>query len=132
MTLEELATDSVLPTEGNVHDSENALSRTDDSAAETIRDSGSREDGEIRSENRSGGEEDLSNVDVDINELVAAKAKSYPPTFVFGKFKVTAETIKEYEKARFFPIGDGHPPSKDKTPPEADEIVVFRDFTGTS
>jgi hypothetical protein len=53
------------------------------------------------SENRSSGDEDLSNVEVGLNELVAAKVKSYPLAFVFGKSKVTAETIKEYEEAEF-------------------------------
>jgi hypothetical protein len=45
---------------------------------EEIRDSESREDGEIRSENKSGGKENISNVDVDMNELVAVKAASHP------------------------------------------------------
>jgi hypothetical protein len=61
MTSEELASTGVPPT------GENAPSSTNDPAAEAIRDSGSREDGEIRSENRSGGDEDLSNVEVDLS-----------------------------------------------------------------
>jgi hypothetical protein len=81
--------------------SENVQSLTDDPAVETIHDSDSREDGEIRSENRSGGEEDLSNVDVDVSELVAMKTKSYPLAFVFDKSKVTVDLIKENEEAGF-------------------------------
>jgi hypothetical protein len=64
MTSEELAATGVSPTKGN------APSSTNDLATEIIHDSGSREDGEIRSENKSGSEEDLSNVDVDLNEPV--------------------------------------------------------------
>jgi hypothetical protein len=81
MTSEELAVAGVPPSE------ENAPSRTNDSATETVHDSGSHKDGEIRSENKSSGDEDLSNVEVDLNELVAAKVKSYPPAFVFSKSK---------------------------------------------
>jgi hypothetical protein len=103
MTSEELATAGVPPTEENAPPSKNDL------IAEAIRDPGIHEDGEIRSENRSGGDEDLSNIEVDLNELVAAKATSYPPTFLFGKSKVTAELIQEYEKAGFFPASDGCP-----------------------
>jgi hypothetical protein len=71
MTLEELAAAGVPPSEGNVRDSENVPSRIDDPTAETIRDFGSREDGEIRFENKSGGEEDLSNVDADVRDLLS-------------------------------------------------------------
>jgi hypothetical protein len=110
MTSEELAAAGVLPTEGNAPSSRN------DPIAKTIRDSNSREDGEIGSENRSGGDEDLSNIEVDLSELVAAKVKSYPPAFVFGNSKVTTETIKEHEKAGFFPTGDGHAPSNEEVP----------------
>jgi hypothetical protein len=96
---------------------------------EEIRDSESREDGEIRSENKSGGKENISNVDVDMNELVAVKAASHPPAFVFGESKVTADLIKEYENARFFPVSDGRPPSGEQVPaPEANEVVVFQDL----
>jgi hypothetical protein len=98
-------------------------------AARTIHDSSSREDGEIRSENRSGSEEDLSNVNADVSELVSMKSKSYPPTFVFGESKVTVDLIKEYEEAAFFPAGDGRPPSGEQVPTlEANEVVVFSDF----
>jgi hypothetical protein len=79
MTSEELAAAGVPPT------GETAIPSTNDPATEATHNSGSREDGEIRYENRSGGDEDLSNVDVDLSELVVAKTKSYPPAFVFGK-----------------------------------------------
>jgi hypothetical protein len=48
---------------------------------------------------------------------------------VFGESKVTANLIGEYEPARFFPAGDGRAPLDEQTPtPEANEVVVFRDF----
>jgi hypothetical protein len=123
MTSEELAAVGVPPI------GETAPPSTNDPVAEAVRDSNSREDGEIRSENKSEGGEGLSNVEVDLSELVVAKATSYPPTFVFGESKVRAEIIKEYEKAEFFPAGDGHPPSGEEVPvPEANKVVVFRDF----
>jgi hypothetical protein len=110
MTLDELAAAGVSPTREEIRDSGNVQSRMDDPTPSTIHDSGNREDGEIRSENKSGGEEGLSNVDADPSELVTLRSiKSYPPTFVFGDSKVTADLIKENEKARFFPVGDAHP-----------------------
>jgi hypothetical protein len=74
-------------------------------------DSGNREDGEIRSEDRSGAEEELADVDADLRDLITAKSsKSYPPSFVFGESNVTADLIREYEVAGFFPAGDGCTP----------------------
>jgi hypothetical protein len=123
MTSEELVAAGVPPTEGNIPSSAN------DPVAETIGDSSSREDGEIRSENRSGGEEDLSNVDADLSDLVALATSSYPPAFVFGESKVKTDLIKEHEEFGFFPAGDGRPPFGEQVPaPEANEVVVFRDF----
>jgi hypothetical protein len=72
MTSEELAADGVPLTEGITP------SITNDPATEIIHDSGSRENGEIRFENRSGGEEDLSNIDVHLNKLVIVEAASHP------------------------------------------------------
>jgi hypothetical protein len=97
---------------------------------EEIRDSGNREDGEIRSEDKSGAEEDIADVEADPRELSAAKsAKSYPPSFVFGESKVTTDLIREYEAAGFFAIGDGRAPLDEQIPtPEANEVVVFCDF----
>jgi hypothetical protein len=111
MTLEELVAAGVSPTVEEIRDSENIQSHVEDPTPGTVHDSRSCEDGEIRSENKSGGKEDLSNVDVDMNELVVVKAASHPPAFVFGKSKVTADLIKEYENAGFNPVGDGRPPS---------------------
>jgi hypothetical protein len=122
-TSEELAAPGVPPTEGNVPSSAN------DPVAETIGDSGSRKHGEIRSKNRSGSEEDISNVDADPSELVALRTNSYPPAFVFGESKVTTNLIKEYEESRFFRVGDGRPPFGEQVlAPEANEVIVFRDF----
>jgi hypothetical protein len=48
-------------------------------------------------------EEDLGDVDADPRELVATKSsRSYPPSFVFGESKVTANLIKEHEAVGFF------------------------------
>jgi hypothetical protein len=48
---------------------------------------------------------------------------------VFGESKVTADLIREYEAAGFFPAGDGRAPIDEQIPtPEANEVVVFRDF----
>jgi hypothetical protein len=105
MTSEELAAAGLSPIGKEIHDS-------------------------VRSEEKSGGEEDLVDVDADPNELVTTKsAKSYPPAFVFGESKVTSDLIKEYEAARFFPVGDVRAPSDEQIPtPEANEVVVFQDF----
>jgi hypothetical protein len=56
MTSEELAAAGLSPT------------------GEEIRDSGSREEGEVRSEEKSSGEENLVDVDADPNKLIAAKS----------------------------------------------------------
>jgi hypothetical protein len=69
-------------------------------------------------------------VDADPKDFIAAKrAKSLPPSFVFGESKVTTNFIREYEAAGFFPVDSGHAPLDEEVPtPEADKIVVFRDF----
>jgi hypothetical protein len=112
MTSEELAAVSLSPNKEEIHGS------------------GKREDGEIRSEDKSGAEEDLADVDANPKELIAAKtAKSYPPSFVFGESKVTADLIREYEAVGFFPVGDGRAPLDELIrTPEANEVVVFHDF----
>jgi hypothetical protein len=66
-------------------------------------------------------EEDISNVDVNRNELVGPKS-SYPPTFVFGKSLVTPELIKLH-------ANDSGPPNDEEV--HVVEIVVFRDFFTT-
>jgi hypothetical protein len=107
---------------------ENIPQGTSSHVAEDVLGSGSREEGEIGSGVRTDDGEDISNVEVNLNELISLKG-SYPPSVVFGRSKITKELIKEYEEAGFFPSGDGHPPSNEETPsPMANEIVVFRDF----
>jgi hypothetical protein len=55
--------------------------------------------------------------------------RPYPSAFVFGESKVIAELIMENEAAGFFPLGDARAPANEQVPtPEADEVVVFRDF----
>jgi hypothetical protein len=89
--------------------------------------SGSRicEGGEIRSK-----EEEIGDVDADVKDLIAAKQSGpLPPSFVFGESKVTTNLIREYEAAGFFPAGSGCAPLDEQVPtPEANEVVVFRDF----
>jgi hypothetical protein len=102
MTTEDLAVAGIPPS------SENVPLISLNPSVRAVRESESCEDGEIRSGNDSGDGEDLSNVDANLNELVGPKS-SYPPTFVFGRSKVTAELINEYEDACFFPSGDGRP-----------------------
>jgi hypothetical protein len=82
----------------------------------------SHEDGEVRSEN-----EDVGDVDADIKDLITAKQSGpLPPSRVFGESKVTANMIKDYEAAGFFPLGTGRAPLDEQTPtPEADEVVVI-------
>jgi hypothetical protein len=87
--------------------------------------SGIREDGEIRLE-----EEEIGYVDADVEDLIAAKQSGpLPLSFVFGESKVRANLMREYEVAGFFPAGTGRAPLDEQVPtPEADEVVVFRDF----
>jgi hypothetical protein len=80
---------------------ENAPPSANDPVAETVRDSGSCEDGEIRSENKSGGDEDLSNVEVDLNELVAAKVTCYPPAFVSATRRLRPKLLKNMKMQDF-------------------------------
>jgi hypothetical protein len=112
MTSEELAVAGLSPNKEEIHDSSN------------------REDGEVRSKDKSSAEEDLADVEADPKDLIAVKsAKSYPPSFMFGESKVTADLIREYEAAGFFPIGDGRAPLDEQIPtPEANEVVVFCDL----
>jgi hypothetical protein len=112
MTSEELAVAGLLPNKEEIHDSSN------------------REDREIRSEDKSGVEEELGDIEADPSEFVVAmSAKSYPPAFVFSESKVTADLIREYEAAEFFPVGNGRAPLDEQIPnPEANEVIVFHDF----
>jgi uncharacterized protein YktA (UPF0223 family) len=48
---------------------------------------------------------------------------------VFGESKVTADLIREYEAAEFFPAGDGCAPLDEQIPTrEANEFIVLHDF----
>jgi hypothetical protein len=89
--------------------------------------SGSRshEDGEVRSD-----DEDVKDVDANVKDLITAKQSGpLPPSLAFGESKVTADMIRDYEVAGFFPVGTGRAPLDEQTPtPEAGEVVVFRDF----
>jgi hypothetical protein len=123
MTAEELAA-AGLPAEPEIqnHETTQVLEGHSSPAASGSR---SHEDGEVRS-----GDEDVEDVDADIKDLITAKQSGpLPPSFVFGESKVTANMIRDYEAAGFFPVGTGRAPLDEQTPtPEADEIVVFRDF----
>jgi hypothetical protein len=123
MTTEELAA-AGLPAEPEVQDHESAQP-PEEHASPAASGSGIHEDGKIRSE-----EDEVGNVDADVKDLIAAKQSGpLPPSFVFGKSKVTANLIREYEAAGFFPVGSGRTPLGEQVPtPEADEVVIFRDF----
>jgi hypothetical protein len=120
MTSEELDAAGVSPTGEEVRDS-----RMEDPAHGTVHGSGSREEGEIRSMNKSGGEEDLSNIDDDLNELVAMKAPSHPQLLSLASQMLRSTLLND----GFFTVGDGRPPCGEQVPaPEANEVVVFQDF----
>jgi hypothetical protein len=75
--------------------------------------SGSRshEDGEVRSD-----DEDVGDVDADVKDLITAKQSGpLPPSLVFGESKVTANMIRDYEAAGFFPVGNGRAPLDEQT-----------------
>jgi hypothetical protein len=123
MMTEELAA-AGLPAEPEVQDHEIAQP-PEEHASLAASGSGIHEDGEIRSE-----EEDVENVDADVKELIAVRQLGpLPLSFVFGESKDTANLIREYEAAGFFPAGTGRAPLDEQVPtPEAGEIVVFHDF----
>lgn len=91
-----------LPAVGVLSASENVPPSTSTRVTEAAPESGGHEEGEIRSGRESDANEDISNVEANLSELIAAKVTSYSPAFVFGKSKVTTELIKEYEEAGFF------------------------------
>jgi hypothetical protein len=115
MTSEEVAATGISSTGEEIHESEDIRSRVDDSARDAVPDSGSCEEGEIGYGNKSGGEEDLTNIEADPSELVAMKnVKSYPPAYGFGESNVTTALIKNTRKLDFFLIGDARPPSSEQ------------------
>jgi hypothetical protein len=89
--------------------------------------SGSRshEDGKVRTD-----DEDIRDVDADVGDLVRTRPTGpLPSSLVFGESKVTANMIREYETAGFFPSGTGRAPMDEQIPVPVDgEVVVFRDF----
>jgi hypothetical protein len=96
MTTEELAAAGIPPAEEEIRQPEIAQP-LEDNTSPAVSGSENREDGEIRSEG-----EDIGDVDADLKDLVAAKgSKPLSPSFVFGKSKVTANLIREYEAAGF-------------------------------
>jgi hypothetical protein len=123
MTTEELIA-AGLPGEPEVQEPGTARPAEDETSPAAGR-SGNCEDREIRSE-----EEDFKEIDADLKDLVTAKrSKSLPAALVFGESKVTANLIREYEAAGFFPTGTRRAPLDKQTPtPEDGEVVVFHDF----
>jgi hypothetical protein len=124
MTTEELVVAGIPPAEQEIKEPEIAQ-LPEDNTSPTASRSGNREHGENRSEG-----EDIGDVDADLKDLVSAKrSKPLPASFVFGESKFTTDLIREYEQTGFFPAGSGRAPLDEEIPiPEADEIVVFRDF----
>jgi hypothetical protein len=123
MTAEELAA-SDLPAEPTVQNPE-IVQPPEERPSPATSEPSSHEDGEVRSD-----DEGVGDVDADLKDLIAAKQSGpLPPSLVFGESKVTANMIRDYEAAGFFPVGTGHAPLDEQTPtPEAGEVVVFRDF----
>jgi hypothetical protein len=122
ITTEELIA-AGLPVDPIVESAENAAPGED---AGSPSGSGSHKDGKVRTDD----DEYVGDVDAGIDDLVEAKtAGPLPPSLVFGESKVTANLIREYEVAGFFPSGAGRAPLDEQVPtPEDGEIVVFRDF----
>jgi hypothetical protein len=123
MTTEELVA-AGLPAEPVVLNPEVAQPPKEEGSL-TASGSRSHEDGEVRTD-----DEDVGDVDADVRDLVRSRPSGpLPSSLVFGESKVTADMIREYEDARFFPSGTGHDLLDEQTPtPEDGEVVVFRDF----
>jgi uncharacterized protein YktA (UPF0223 family) len=124
MTSEELAAAGLSPNRDVSHESEDIHVSESDLDNTSARDSESREEGEV------GSEEDLGSVEADLRDLVSTKrSKSLHASFNFGESKVTTKMIREYEAAGYFPTGDGRAPLDEQIPtPAPGEVVVFRDF----
>jgi hypothetical protein len=57
----------------------------------------------------------MEDIDTDRKDLVTTKrSKALPAAFVFGEWKVTADLIREYQVAGFFPAGSGRAPLDEK------------------
>jgi hypothetical protein len=123
MTSEDLAAGGIPSAGEEIQGTENPQLQEGNPVPAAAPESENREEGEIRSE-----WEDPVDVDADPRELIAVKrSKLLPPSFVFFESKVTTNLIREYEAVEFFPAGDNHTDEQVPTP-EADEVVVFRDF----
>jgi hypothetical protein len=122
MTTEELIA-AGLPVDPIVEGGEHAAAAEDTGSPSGSR---SREDGKVQSDDG----EDIGDVDASVSDLVRAKTSgSLSPSLVFGESKVTANMIREYERAEFFPPGAGRAPLDEQIPtPRDGEFVVFRDF----
>jgi hypothetical protein len=123
MTTEELDA-AGLPVEAIVEGPDNAPPPEDEGSS-AASDSRSHEDGEVKTD-----DEDVGDVDASTRDLVRARAgRPLPSSLIFGESKVTADMIRQYEAAGFFPSGTGRAPLDEQIPtPEDGEIVVFRDF----
>jgi hypothetical protein len=109
MTTEELIA-AGLPIDPIVEGAENAAPAED---VGSLSGSRSHEDGEVRTDD----DKDIGDVDADISDLVKAKTVGpLPPSLVFGESKVTANLIREYEAAGFFPSGTGRAPLDEQIP----------------
>jgi hypothetical protein len=124
MTSEELAAAGLSPNRDVPHEAEDIHVHESDLDNASARDSESREEGEV------GSEEDLGSVEADLRDLVSTKRlKSLPASFNFAESKVTTNMIQEYEAAGYFAAGDGRAPLDEQIPtPAPGEVVVFRDF----
>jgi hypothetical protein len=120
MTTEELVVAGV-PADPIVEGPENAPP-PEDGGSSAASGSKSHKDGEVRT--------DDEDVEAGIGDLVRVRAGGpLPSSLVFRESKVTANMIREYEAAGFFPSGTGHALLDEQTPtPEDGEVVVFRDF----
>jgi hypothetical protein len=60
---------------------------------------------------------------------MAPKAERAPPTFVFGRCKVSEALLAEFVTSGFIKEGKGRAPGPETTPtPHHNEVVVFRDL----
>jgi hypothetical protein len=110
MTAEELAA-AGLPAELVVQNPE-VVQPPEEHPSPAASEPSSHKDGEVRSDN-----EGVGDVDVDIKDLIAAKQSGpLPPSLVFGESKVTANMIRDYKAAGFFPMGTGCAPLDEQTP----------------
>jgi len=74
------------------------------------------------------GEEDISQVEADLLELMGARDKP-PPTLVFGQSWATKALVESNEKKGYFGPGVCRAPKDEVIPdPREGESVVFHDF----